>query len=222
MFNYSDYEFLKNDMKIVVDSIELKFEESPFKYFKSMAADTISKSIDIIRKERYNGGNNSKEAINSLYGNLIKSFKNNEVKEVFDTLRLSFLRYSSGGLQDLYIYQENEDWHPKMVLTEVMKPNGNDTLDEILTIYRGCDITEYENRSFGQAWTTSLEIAKAFAHTHYSDKKWFNDKKRVVLEATYRREHVLFSQQSREFEVVIDTNKLGCVRKHMYHNLMKL
>lgn len=90
MFNYSDYEFLKNDMKIVVDSIELKFEESPFKYFKSMAADTISKSIDIIRKERYNGGNNSKDAINSLYGNLIKSFKNNEVKEVFDTLRLSF------------------------------------------------------------------------------------------------------------------------------------
>ncbi|WP_236249484.1 hypothetical protein, partial [Pseudomonas cichorii] len=103
---------------------------------------------------------------------------------------------------------------PQIVLTEVLEPNDIDSLPRVLTLYRGCDGSELENRSFGQAWSTSLESAQKFAYAHYLGQDWFDENNRVVLETRYRKDHVLFSDQSIEYEVVVDVNKLDGVRKH--------
>ncbi|WP_413488897.1 hypothetical protein, partial [Shewanella baltica] len=81
-------------------------------------------------------------------------------------------------------------------------------------LYRGCDISEIENNSFGQAWTTSLQVARDFAYTHYQHQIWFAGNSRIVLEATCARDQILFSEQSIEYEVVVDASKLINVRKH--------
>lgn len=104
--------------------------------------------------------------LKSLYDRIIVTWlsasKNDEVMQVFDSLRYTFSCYAYNGLHQLYTRQENECWHPEIRITEVLTPNDINSLNQILTIYRGCDICEIEDRTFGQAWTTSLDVAKKF------------------------------------------------------------
>ncbi|TOF97028.1 hypothetical protein CGJ11_23165, partial [Vibrio parahaemolyticus] len=71
--------------------------------------------------------------------------------------------FAYNGLHQLYTRQENESWHPKVVLTDVLEPNDIDTLPEEVILYRGCGHTEFDNQEFGQSWTTSEDRAKDFA-----------------------------------------------------------
>ncbi|MGK3369205.1 hypothetical protein [Citrobacter youngae] len=223
MFNHSDHDFLANNMKIIVSSIESKLDEPFFIEYRSKAIDTISKYIAAIRKleqsdikrELYsNNDNEAEEFIRSHYCDLVKSIRNNDAIQIFDALRHSFSCYAYNGLHQLYTRQENENWHPKIRLTEVLFPNDIDLLNEILTLYRGCDISEFKDKEFGQAWTTSLNVAEDFAYNHYSGQEWFDTEKRVVLKTTYSKNHVLFSDQSIEYEVAIDTKKLDHVQRY--------
>lgn len=156
-------------------------------------------------------GNEAEKIIRRHYCEIVKSIKNDDLIQVFDAIRHSFGCYVYNGLHQLYTRQENEDWHPTVKLTEILTPNDINSLDETLELYRGCDISEFENMNFGQAWTTSLDVAKAFAYDHYSNKIWFDKNKRLILKTTYSREYVLFSDQTIEYEVVIDTSKLDAV-----------
>ena len=223
MFNDSDYNFMTNNMKIIVDSIESKLNEDFFIDYKEKAIDAISCYIRIIKKLSLSEGkhdihshmdNEGKKLINSYHYNMVKSLKNEAVKDIFDTLRHSFSCYASGGLYDLYIYQQNEYWHPEILLTEILKPNDIDSLPEKLVLYRGCDISELDRNNFGQAWTTCINVAKHFAFTNYSDRDWFNIKNRIVLETTYAKSDILFSNQAVEYEVVINTSKLDSVKRY--------
>lgn len=221
MFSPSNYEFMTNNMKIIVKSIELKLNEDFFIEYKSIAIDAIDKYIEAIKKFESSGvgrdlsrDDEAEKFICSHYCNLVITIENVDVTQVFDALRIAFSDYACGGLHQLYSHQENGSWYPKIILTETLLPNDIDFLDEILTLYRGCDIAEFESNDFGQAWTTSLDQALAFAYEHYSHYDWFDVKKRVVLKTIYSRAHVLFSKQSGEYEVVINTNKLGCVQMH--------
>ncbi|MBJ9633003.1 hypothetical protein [Citrobacter freundii] len=223
MFNHSDHDFLANNMKIIVSSIESKLDEPFFIEYRSKAIDTISKYIAAIRKleqsdikrELYsNNDNEAEEFIRSHYCDLVKSIRNNDAIQIFDALRHSFSCYAYNGLHQLYTRQENESWHPKIRLTEVLFPNDIDLLNETLTLYRGCDISEFKDKEFGQAWTTSLNVAEDFAYNHYSGQEWFDTEKRVVLKTTYSKNHVLFSDQSIEYEVAIDTKKLDHVQRY--------
>jgi hypothetical protein len=81
-------------------------------------------------------------------------------------------------------------------------------------IYRGCDVSELEHNAFGQAWSTSPNVAHDFAFKHYQGQDWFDKKRRVVLEAKCSRDDVLFSDQSIEFEVVVDVTRLHGVQRH--------
>ncbi|QCP82373.1 hypothetical protein D0C27_10970 [Alcaligenes faecalis] len=210
-------------MKIVVESIESKINEPFFAEFKEIAIRSISKCIEAIKVFEASGqqrdlmcviGNQAEVAIKAHFSEIFEKISNEDVIQVLDALRHSFLGYAYNGLHQLYIYQENESWHPKIVLTEVLEPNDIESLPNVLTLYRGCDIGELESHTFGQAWTTSLESAREFAHVHYRDQAWFVESKRIVLETRYNKTDVLFSCQSSEYEVVVDTGKLGDVRKH--------
>lgn len=223
MFSDSDRNFMTKNMKIVVESIESKLNEPFFAEFKQIAINAISKYIEAIERFEASGArrdltcgqdNEAEEFIHSHYCMLVDEIDNSDVIQVLDALRYSFSCYAFNGLHQLYTRQENECWHPKIKLTEVLIPNDIESLEQVLTLYRGCDISELEINSFGQSWSTSLEAAKEFACTHYRSQVWFDENRRVVLEATYFKDHVLFSDQSIEYEVVVDVDKLVDVRKH--------
>lgn len=223
MLSDSDREFMSKNMKIVVESIESKLNKPFFTEFKKIAINAISKYIEAIKDLEASGlrrdlacfqNNQAEESIRAHFCEISGEISNCDVYQVFDALRHSFACYAYNGLHQLYTRQENECWHPKIVLTEVLEPNDIDSLPQILTLYRGCDMTEFENRSFGQAWSTSLESAKKFAYTHYLGQDWFDENSRIVLETEYSRDHVLFSDQSIEYEVVVTVEKLDRVRSH--------
>ncbi|EIP3949450.1 hypothetical protein LSB85_001218 [Salmonella enterica] len=134
-----------------------------------------------------NNDNEAEEFIRSHYCDLVKSIENNDAIKIFDALRHSFSCYAYNGLHQPYTRQENESWHPKIILTEVLDPNDINSLNETLTLFRGCDIRELKYKDFGQAWTTSLSVAEAFAYNHYSSQEWFETEKRVVLKTTYSK-----------------------------------
>ena len=223
MFIDSDRDFMSKNMKIAVESIESKLNEPFFSEFKEIAITAISKYIEAIKKFEASGlrrdltsfkDNQAEESINAHFCKLSDEIVDSDALQVLDALRYSFVCYAYNGLHQIYTRQENECWHPKIVLTEILEPNDIDSLPQVLTLYRGCDISELEKLSFGQAWSTSLESAKKFAYTNYLGQDWFDENSRIVLETRYPRDHVLFSNQSVEYEVVVDVDKLGSVRKH--------
>ncbi|GMB69398.1 hypothetical protein PBNK5_29150 [Pectobacterium brasiliense] len=59
----------------------------------------------------------------------------------------------------MYTLQENESWYPTIIIGEIIYPNDIHTLDEEITLNRGCDITEFEKIEFGQAWKTNSSVA---------------------------------------------------------------
>lgn len=224
MFSDSGRDFMARNMKIVVESIESKLNEPIFAEFKAVAVTAIESYINVIKDLEGSGGrqdltcsqdNKAEESIRTHFCEITDGMDHHSpIYQALDALRHSFSCYAYDGLHQLYTRQENESWYPKIKLTEILEPNDIDLFPQNLTIYRGCDISEFENNSFGQAWSTSPRVAKEFAHVHYSNQEWFDENKRVVLEASCSREDVLFSDQSIEYEVVVDVAKLHDVRKH--------
>lgn len=224
VFGTKYYEFMSNDMRFDVYSIESKLNEPFFENYKSSAVDFINKCIDEImtfeasgieRNLYSNSDNIAVKAIRLHYCKLADSINNEDVTQVFDALRHSFSCYAYNGLYQLYTRQENECWHPRIILNARLEPNDIALLAPIIKIYRGCGIHEFDNGSYGQAWTTSVDIAKDFAFKHYQDQPWFKKQNRVVVETIYSRDDLLFSHQSIEHEVVVDINKLEVVKKHI-------
>lgn len=211
--------FMSENMKIDVDSIELKIDEIFTAKHKNIVINTICRGVDEIESVSINENsvlhrkNKAQESIDKHYLEIIKDIDNSNAKEVLDTLRHAFFCYAGGGLRALYENQENESWYPKIILTEVLSPNDIDLLDEEIIIYRGCNIEEFEGKKFKQAWTTSREVAENFAYSHYCDREWFAKDKRVVLAAKYLKKDVLYSNQSKEYEIVVDVEKLRNVHK---------
>jgi len=219
MFSYSDCMFVADSTSIVVSSIELKLNEEFFVELKSVAVEFISKYIDAIigfeasgeRDSYCSEDNEAERVIRFHHCDLTSEIKDEDVLQVFEALRYTFSCYAYNGLHQLYTRQENECWHPKVLLARVLTPNDIDSLDLMLTLYRGCDIGELETGVYGQAWSTSLDVATAFAYTHYQNQDWFYVERRVVLEMNCARENVFFSDQSVEYEVVVDVARLGSV-----------
>ncbi len=155
--------------------------------------------------------NDPKDKITNIYYDL-ESYHNNEViHEFLDSMRHAFASFSSGGLYDLYVFQENESWYPKVILSKELIPNDIDKLSDKINLFRGCSLKEHSEELYGQAWTTSKTIAEMFAYQHYEHKPWYRKSDRAVIKTTFPKKGVLFSKQSIEFEVVIDTKFLGNV-----------
>ena len=154
-------------------------------------------------------GENPLDTINSEYSKCSASLCEAS-SDVLDAMRHSIAVFAQGGLRDLYVYQANECWYPRIILTKVLEHNDIANLPNSIEIYRGCNIDELEKMEFGQSWTTSLEIAKNFAYGHYESQDWYEQSCRVVLKGTIRRENVFYSDQSEngEYEVSVETSKL--------------
>lgn len=149
---------------------------------------------------------------NSIYA-IFESHQisNENISSVLDAVRHAFTSYCVGGLHDLYCYMENGDWYPPVELKSMLMPNDNEKLPDVVEIFRGCCVKEYNQEQFGQAWTTDIEIARLFAYSHYESQPWFHKSDRVVLSADIDKEDVLFSRNL-EAEIVVQTNKLKNVK----------
>ncbi len=214
---------MSDEMKIDVSSIASKLNDPVLANFKDDFIKAIEYFIEEIIKFKASGKvsktysfekNEAESAIDSYAETLSNKIENQDALQVLDTLRHAFSAFAFNGLHQLYTRQENECWYPKIILDKVLTPNDIDSLPEVIRLYRGCSVNEYDTGEYGQAWTTSIDRAKDFAYNHYQGQDWFNIDDRIVLETMYSRDNVLFSDQSVEFEVVVDVRKLGEVNKY--------
>ncbi|UOA07147.1 hypothetical protein [Methylobacter sp. S3L5C] len=204
----SDSDFLSNNLSIDIDWLVQELNSPKIIQFKQILGLFISSAIDLL------GKNNSEKEILELFKLSIASNNNEKLYEIIDSLRQAFTSYASGGLFDLYIYQSNESWYPKIVLKSVLKPNDISVLSSSIDVYRGCDISEFNSKRYGQSWSTSIEVAKKFAYQHYNSQPWYKKEKRCVLKATIKKESVFFSRQNHyEKEIAVNIEKLSNVQK---------
>jgi hypothetical protein len=201
---------LAADMCIDLDHLKAKVESPEIRPYSSKICEVIEVLCGFVGKK-------SGKEINDYCYSLIGEMES-EPDFFLDSLRMAFYRYTSGGLLDLFLYQENEAWYPKVVLSKVLCPNDIDSLDEDFLIYRGCDVSEFESKEFGQSWSTSEDIAKKFAFEHYESQEWFDIANRVVVRAKYEKCNTLYSDQteSGEFEIAVKPNMLRNVEVVSY------
>lgn len=223
LFRIFVVDFITNSMKIELESITNKINEPDFEDYKELLIKMVEYCAQVLIKFEPNrpeslllmeADNEAEKEINNYALSLMDDFSNEDkIYRTIDSLRHAFCSFAYNGLHQLYTRQENEDWYPKVLLNEILEPNDIETLDELVILYRGCGVSEYENADYGQAWSTSKEAANGFAFQHYASQPWFDKNKRVVLKGKYPKDKVLYSDQSIEYEVVIQPEYLAEIEK---------
>jgi len=222
MLSSEDRDFISKEMKISLESIDSKLGEDIFLSYRAHFDAAISFFIKSIRVQNDLGykfdyasfeDSPAEHAINRHYNELSEIINNVEVNGVLDSIRHAFCSFAYNGIHQLFTRQENEVWYPKVVLDSEIKPNDIDSFPESVVIYRGADISELELSSFGQSWTTKEQVAREFAFLHYESQHWFNKDNRVILKTVYPRDYVYYASKAPEFEVAIDTSRIGKVYK---------
>lgn len=222
MLSTEDQRFISQEMKILLESIDLKISEYVLLPYKERLESAISFFIHSIRSQDKltcatdrNSCEDSpaEKEINKYSAELSETLFEAEAVSVLDSLRHAFCSFSYNGLHQLFTRQENENWYPKVILDEELRPNDINELPDIVVLYRGTDTAEFNSANYGQSWTTCKEIADAFAFKHYIGQPWFENSERVVLETRISKKNAYFSDQSGEFEVVINVKNIGRVKK---------
>lgn len=222
MLSSEDRDFISKEMKIVLESIDSKLSEdflSPYRHHFEAA---ISFFITSIRTQNELGykfdhisfeDSPAEKAINHHCNELSEIIDNAEASGILDSIRHAFCSFAYNGIHQLFTRQENEGWYPKVILDHEIKPNDIDSLPDVVILYRGADISEFEQSSFGQSWTTKEQVAREFAYVHYENQHWFKKADRIILKTKYPKRFVYYATQTPEFEVAIDTSKIGKVEK---------
>jgi len=114
MFSDSDHDFMANNMKIVLESIESKLNEPLFADFREIAIDAISQYIgaikefeaSVVRRDLNCGQDNKAEdSIRTHFCEIVDGIDNSGAIQVLDAFRYSFSCYAYNGLHQLYIRQ---------------------------------------------------------------------------------------------------------------------
>lgn len=208
ILNKTDSNFLSNTMSIDINWLEQELNSPKISQFKQILDSFISNAINLIER------GNSKKEILKLFELITASNKDKKLYEIIDSLRHAFTSYVTGGLFDLYVYQSNESWYPKIVLNSELKPNDIESLSDSINIYRGCNTSEFDRNIYGQSWSTSKQVATEFAYQHYASQPWYEKDNRCILKATIKKENIFFSRQNHyEKEIAVNIDKLVHVQK---------
>ncbi|TLP36214.1 hypothetical protein [Arcobacter arenosus] len=136
-------------------------------------------------------------------------------EETYETLHIlirAFKIYKTGGLLELYLYNESESWEPLPkitknlyhLMTESDKKTFNN-LPDIVEIYRGTSIIESEGNilDFGQSWSLDIEKARYFAYELEQEEDKNLD--RIVLKCEVFKSHIYaFSHHQSEELCIIN------------------
>ncbi len=220
MLSTDDQDFISNEMSISLASISSKLSEHALLPYRDHLESAIAFFIRSIRVQNKSGYlfcrcsfqfSPAQVQINSYSAELSKDLAGTEALPILDSLRYAFSLFAINGLYELFTCQENVEWYPKVILSKELRPNDISGLPSIVTLYRGTDITEHNSSSYGQSWTTCKEIAYLFAFKHYVGQPSFEVDNRVILKTKTPKEHAYFSNQTGEFEVVINVGKISHV-----------
>ncbi len=204
--------FLSSKMSIDLAHLHKKLNSDEIITYKSLVIDSIERFINIVDSQ--DEPNNIERKLNNTYVELSSKVSNDNVLEVLDSIRHACVTFSDGGLQSLYINQENQNWYPKVTIHQVLDVSDLSSFPDMIAVFRGCDISEYDSKEYGQSWSTDLQAASDFAFVHYQHQPWFSKSNRIVLKSYIPKSGVFFSRQSNsEKEVVVDTRKLELVTK---------
>lgn len=134
----------------------------------------------------------------------IDSEIHNSSYDFYNYLRL----FKNGGKLRLYKHRQAEWEGPIVRLSRSDCPNPKlDLLADKSCIYRGMSVAEYKSRSFGQSWTTDVQVAKRFAIDTYGDQR-----DGVIAVANLDRSGVIYVfEDDSESEVVIDSSSIRSV-----------
>jgi hypothetical protein len=207
-------------MKISIESIESKLSENILSPYRQQFETAISFFVKFIRMQGELGykfdytsfvDGPAKSAINQYYNELSGTIDSVEANDILDSIRHAFCSFACDGLHQLFTHQENETWYPKVILDCELKPNNIDSLPEIAVLYRGTDLLELKQASYGQSWTTKEHVAHEFAYKHYENQDWFKKENRIILKTEYPKRFAYYANQAPEYEVVINTSKIGKV-----------
>lgn len=222
MLSSEDREFISKEMKISLQSIDSKLSEDFLSPYRRQFEVAISFFVNSIRMQNDGGykfdhasfeDSPAESVINQHYIELSGKIDNLEANAILDSIRHAFCSFAYNGIHQLFTHQENESWYPRVILDCVLKPNNIESLPEVVLLYRGADISELRLSSFGQSWTTKEQVAREFAYKHYENQDWFNKENRVIFKTKYPRCFVYYANQAPEYEVVIDTSKIGKVER---------
>lgn len=217
-----DRNFISQKMKILMSSIDSKLEEGAVILYRHQLEMAISFFVKCVRMQVAYGyrcdpasfeDSPAEKAINKYYIEEVEKFDSAEAAAVLDSIRHAFCSFAYNGVHQLFSRQENESWYPKVVLDCELKPNSIDSLPEEVVLYRGTDVLEYDQASFGQSWSTEERVAHDFAYKHYESQSWFKREVRVVLKTRYSRRFVYYASLAPEYEVVVDVGRIGRVER---------
>ncbi len=199
-----DLDFLENRLHINLDHLMATLISKDIIKYKEQILAQIHGFIKLTSSK-----NKQCTDINKTFNEI----NNKKANIVLDSMRHAILSFCKGGLHDLWVYQENQNWYPKIILKDIIEPNDIDTLPDKLIIYRGCDISEIKDNKYRQAWTTSYKCAKEFAFTHYESEDWFINENRVIMKAEINKNGIYYSdQQDHEKEIVTETSRLQNIK----------
>nr|WP_315438324.1 hypothetical protein [uncultured Pseudomonas sp.] len=222
MLSPEDQDFVSSEMKVSIESIDSKLSEGFLSSYRHKFEAAISFFVSCIREQEEVGyrtdhasfeNSPAENAINQHYLCLSETIDSVEANAILDSIRHAFCSYAYNGLHQLFTRQENEVWYPKIILDCELKPNDIELLPEIVVLYRGADLAELKLLNFGQSWTTKVEVAREFAYKHYEGQDWFRKESRIILKTEYPKRFVYYASQAPEYEVAIDTSKIGKVER---------
>jgi hypothetical protein len=92
-----------------------------------------------------------------------------------------------------------DNWFP---IVEISSPvEDYSSQPNIITVFRGCSLKEFESNNYKQSWSSGFDTAKTFAFTHFNLDK----KNRVVIKATVNNSDIAWIRNG-ENEVVLLPN----------------
>jgi len=220
MFTEKTITFISKEMSIDIPSLEEKINDIKDTKYRSICIESVEQFTNIILGNPELVGktlglyqhNQLYEDILEFYKKVIPSTETSFQEDILGVIQHAFCSYAEGGLLELYLRQQNEDWYPRIVISEVLLPNDIDTLSNQITIYRGANIREFSIKTYGQSWTEDKQSAMRFAYCFYSDKPWYEEQDRCVLQASINREDIFYySKSNPEKEVIVNPEKLKSV-----------
>lgn len=164
-------------------------------------------------------GDTETKAFNALFYSDGDDLTNEFIQSMFDCFK-EWQSYD-GLLLQMNLYEHTnrgtDNWFPLVTIAEKI---NECTLDgEFITVYRGCNIEEYETNTYRQrqSWTTDLAVAKVFAFNHPSTRSCLEN--RIVIKAVVKKIDILWARvYESEMVIKLDFSAESAVIKITYED----
>lgn len=193
---------LKNEMMILWNHFESKYLSFSASE-KTLISDNIEKMLEASKSIK--SGGSSASMFNDFYYESGGDSLNEFLQAMFDCFK-EWQKHEGLELhKSIYKHtnRSTDNWFPVVIIDQ--KINECAIEGEIITLYRGCDESEYLTKDFRQrqSWSKELSVAKTFAFNHPSSNTLLEN--RVVIKALVNKGDILWDRGA-ESEIVL---KLG-------------